>query len=146
MDARINGAWVSPERAEVRIGGSWRTIVRAEVYVGGAWKTAATFLPPVTLALSTQVVSGFAFGGTVYTNNVTVTPSGGQAPYTYAWARVSGDGAVENPAAATTNFSDTPGFGNTTEGYFICTVTDALGNVAVSDQVQATFVDYGGFS
>jgi len=146
MDVRLNGAWVSPERAEVRIAGQWRTIIRAEAYVGGAWKTAAMFLPPLTLSLSTQVVSGFASSGTVYTNAVTVTPSGGQAPYSYAWSRVSGAGTVANAAAATTNFTDTPGWGNTTEGYFICTVTDALGNVAVSEQVQATFVDYGSFS
>lgn len=145
MDARINGAWVSPGRAETRIAGQWRTITRAECYVDGAWKTAATFLPPVTLALSTTLVTGFAFGGTVYTSNVTVTPSGGQAPYTYAWARTSGAGTVANAAAATTNFYDTPGAGNSSTGIFVCTVTDALGNVAVSDGVQANFDDYGGF-
>lgn len=145
MDARINGAWVSPDRAEVRVGGAWRTVTRAEAYIGGAWVTIATFLPPVTLSLSTTLVTGFAFGGTVYTGNVTVTPSGGQAPYTYAWSRVSGSGTVANAAAATTNFYDNPGAGNSTDGIFVCTVTDALGNVAVSEGVQAYFDDYGGF-
>lgn len=146
MDVRLNGAWVSPERAEVRIAGQWRTIIRAEIFTGGEWEQSASFLPPLTLSLSTQVVSGFAFSGTVYTNAVTVTPSGGQTPYSYAWSRVSGAGTVANAAAATTNFTDAPGWGNTTEGYFICTVSDALGNVAASEQVQATFVDYGSFS
>lgn len=143
MDVRINGAWVSPERAEVRVGSAWRTVTRAEAYVGGVWKQVATFLPPVTLALSTTTVTGFAFSGTVYTNNVTVTPSGGQAPYTYAWARASGSGTVANAVAATTNFYDTPGDGNSTTGAFVCTVTDSLGNVAVSGEVQAFFDDYG---
>ena len=146
MDVRINGAWVSPSRAQVRIGNAWRTVTRAQAYIGGAWRTIATFTPPLTLSLSATSVSGFSFGGTVFTNNVTVTPSGGQAPYTYAWVLSSGDGEISYPTAATTNFYDTPGIEVTTSGQFICTVTNALGSIAVSDPVTATFFDYGGAS
>lgn len=85
---------------------------------------------------------------TATTGNVTVTPSGGTAPYTYVWTRVSSSHPTTNPtatspAAATTAFMQT----NMTpsENYtslWLCTVTDSAvpANTATCN-VTAVFVD-----
>jgi hypothetical protein len=60
------------------------------------------------------------------TSSVTVTPSGGVAPYTYAWTKVSGDTVtIDSPAAATTTFTGTPPENSTLSGTYKCTVTDS---------------------
>lgn len=90
---------------------------------------------------------GSCFGtGTSTTNSVTVTASGGTAPYSYAWTRVTSDHptndpTANSPAAATTTFTQT-NIG-VAEGYtatFRCTVTDANTNTATCD-VDCTFLD-----
>lgn len=64
---------------------------------------------------------------------VTVTPSGGTAPYGYAWAKVSGDTLTVGAAsAATTSFSGTPEFNSSLSAVYRCTVTD---NVAATASV-----------
>lgn len=71
--------------------------------------------------------------GALTTNQVTVTPSGGTAPYTYAWAKVSGDTVTINAAtAATTDFTGTPATNETLAGEYRCTVTD---NVAATASI-----------
>jgi len=68
--------------------------------------------------------------GTLVTNSVTVTASGGTAPYTYAWARVSGDVVtITSSTAASTTFSGAPAINETLTGEYRCTVTD---NVAAT--------------
>lgn len=63
--------------------------------------------------------------GTLTTTQVSVTPSGGTAPYTYAWAKVTGDTvSINAPTAATTDFSGTPASNETLAGEYRCTVTD----------------------
>jgi hypothetical protein len=65
---------------------------------------------------------------TVTSNSVTVTPSGGTAPYTYAWTRLSGDSAVaaNSPTTATTTFSANVPKWDSREATMQCTVTDSL--------------------
>ena len=78
--------------------------------------------------INTYTASGERAGpGSVTTNSVTVTPSGGTGPYTYAWANVEGDTAtVNSPTSATTTFTHTLTLVSPTKsGQYECTVTDA---------------------
>lgn len=70
------------------------------------------------------------------TNSVTVTPSGGTAPYSYAWAKDSGDTISANsPTAATTSFTGSTADGETASAVFTCTVTDNVGAKAYTSVV-----------
>lgn len=63
------------------------------------------------------------------TSSVTVTPSGGTAPYSYLWAKVSGDDFdIGAPTSATTAFSGAPEFNSDLSGVYRCTVTDDAGS------------------
>jgi len=61
------------------------------------------------------------------TASVTVTPSGGVSPYTYAWTLLSGSTlTVNSPSAATTTFSKTGMIsGDSYDATYRCTVTDS---------------------
>jgi hypothetical protein len=91
-------------------------------------------------------VNGFSAGtGTVTTAVDTITPSGGTAPYTYAWAVVSYEAGVSPtataPAAAATAFTQTGvAPGEILLAVFRCTVTDSAANTTTVD-VNARFVD-----
>jgi hypothetical protein len=88
---------------------------------------------------------GFSNTGTITTNTVTATPSGGTGPYTYAWTLISHDGPV-NPTAtsaatAATAFTQTAvGPGEIYSAVFRCTVTDSLAATATAD-CTAHFAD-----
>jgi hypothetical protein len=79
---------------------------------------------------------------TITTNSSTATPTGGTAPYTYLWQAATyneGAIAITTPTAATTTFRRTGCFsGDVYIGDFFCTVTDALGVVAVTNIVNVT--------
>lgn len=85
--------------------------------------------------------------GTATTNTVTVTPSGGTAPYTYAWTLLESDGAVEPtataPASATTAFVQTSmSPGNIYSSEWRCTVTDSsTPALTATCDVTARFAD-----
>lgn len=81
------------------------------------------------------------------TNTVTITPSGGQAPYTYAWVRLSGSttDAISSTTAQTVSWSRTNAVsGNPNlSAVWQCTVTDAASQTAqvsvnVSTQHEGT--------
>lgn len=83
----------------------------------------------------------FNIGGscTASTGSVTCTVSGGQGPYSYAWAYISGTAAaVGSPSSNTTTFSRSLGNG-LYNGTYRCTVTDALSNTAFVDVNVQTF-------
>lgn len=66
-------------------------------------------------------------GATITTTSVTITPTGGTGPYTYAWAKQSGDDVtIDAAAAATTTFSKTGVAGQYFNGTYCCTVTDSV--------------------
>lgn len=73
--------------------------------------------------------------GTVTSDNMTATPSGGTAPYTYSWAKVGGAGSPSFSAAtsATTNVGLTVNASAERTLIIRCTVTDNAAAVAYRD-------------
>jgi len=142
----IGGAWRTLTRGEAYIGGKWRTLTHGEMSLDDAWPQVLSFVPPLSVSISPPSVSGTAFPSkpitaTATTPFVTATPSGGKAPYTYAWVVASHDGtppAISNPNSASTNFSKSVPANAEQEAVFTLTVTDALGKTA-SASIAATF-------
>lgn len=85
--------------------------------------------------------SAFAIGLgpiTLTTNTVTASPTGGVAPYTYAWTLTGASGPTltpTNPSGATTAFTAHVGAGATALATGICTVTDSIGDVGIGSCV-----------
>ena len=75
--------------------------------------------------------------GTVATDPITATPSGGTPGYTYAWVYSGGDGSVTpvSPTSATTTFNATVASGDDKIAYYTCNVTDSASNMASSNTV-----------
>lgn len=134
MRARIGGSFEDIESGVVRVGNVWKTLSSVRVYEGGAWKEGKAFIPALSLAISPPTVSATRSGpGVVTTALVSATPTGGRAPYTYAWTRTSGVGSATTPTSASTAFTATLGIGDDTFGDFRCTVTDDLGTTAIAN-------------
>lgn len=93
-------------------------------------------------------VFGYDSGtGTATSNSTTVTPTGGTAPYSYAWTVDSYTGGVsptvDSPTAATTAFTQTGlSSGSYTFATFVCTVTDDDGATTEAN-VTASFYSEG---
>ncbi len=120
-------------------------MVSPATFGGGGGGGGGAFDVPVD-SYSAMGGAASAFAVAISTSAVTAAPSGGTAPYTYAWAITAPDAnwSALSPTSATTQFRRTgvaPGDSETAN--FECTVTDALGAVAVSDPVQATVTNYG---
>lgn len=150
MKARIGGAWRDITSAQVRIGGTWRAITSAKAYIGGAWRDIASFIQPLSLAISPSSINRTRTEGEPFTTqNATATPTGGRGPFTYSVARVSGDTVftITAPTSATSAFS-IPGLAEGTYStVFRWTCTDADGRVDTEDltvTVNVVFDPFGG--
>lgn len=149
MRVRDGGAWRELDSGMVYVEGAWKRLVEARAYDSDAWKTVATFIPPLSAAITPSVVAGSVTGaGTATSNAATATPTGGSAPYSYSWARIGGaSGAANSPTSATTTFSKTLGNGDETSELFRCTVTDSFGTTATADIIvtfNSLFIGGGG--
>lgn len=83
----------------------------------------------------------------VTTEAVTVSVSGGQAPYTVVWDQVGSleaDWTILSPASFTTQFRRSAVFpGEAWSADFAATITDANGLTGTSDPVDAQVFNYG---
>lgn len=139
MLVRLGGAWQTITKAKIFASGSWRDIVAAKIYAGGAWVDAANFTPSgsggggsgtLSLSVSPNPCQGTSTGSTVTTSYCTVTPSGGKAPFTYAWSITSGSCSINYPTQAFTSFTKT--------GVALHTEADAVAKCVVTDSLGAT--------
>lgn len=132
-----------------------RTIKRRKVVDtdGTTIRTVATYSPAMTVSASPSSASGIVSSGspaTVITDTVTMIPTGGTGPYTYAWTNLVNGGGTASSASPANSASAVfvkpavdPGVAidDTLRG----TVTDALGQTATVD-VLASFLNTGDFS
>lgn len=143
---RLGGAWTPLTGGKVYAGSAWRTLVAIKVYASGAWRDVANFTSapstdpgtpgPTTFSVTASPPFLDASSPTSPVGgSVTVTPTGGLAPYTYNW---SSSAAISRPHSATTTISKTLPFGGDFEGIATCVVTDSLGT-AVGVTVDLSF-------
>lgn len=135
MKVRVGGAWKDITGASVRVGGSWRRLQAIKVYSDAAWRDVATFSSPLTLALSSSLVTKTGTNATVTTGNVLATPTGGQGPFTYAWVKQSGGNiTATNSSSAQSGFRATNmAIDEQRTAVFRCTCTDAFGASDTAD-------------
>lgn len=132
-----NSAWHSLSTLYAYRSGAWQRLKTLKVYSGGAWRLIGKFVPPVTVSAYPAGVGGMSYTNTsviVGSNPTTATPSGGLAPYTYSWAKVSGDAiTASQPSNATTDFGGTVAVNMTATAIFRVTCTDSIGQTATAD-------------
>ena len=144
MKVRISDVSHSVTGGLVAVAGASKAITRVLVGVVGATKNAEIFAPPMSVSVSPASVSGFRYGsGNCYTDTTTATPTGGSAPYTYAWVKTEGFGAAVAPSSSATSFVQYLTAEDSEYGVFQVTVTDAHGFTA-SASVYAYFTSFAG--
>ena len=119
--------------AKAFIGGAWRTLTVGKVYKGGAWQSAASFVLPMSVAITPNPAFGRGTGY-VTSNTITATPTGGLAPFTYSWTVVSSAPrlvTINSPAtASTTATADVSG--GDVNFTLQCVATDSLGTAVTA--------------
>lgn len=132
-----NASWHPLQTLQVYRNGAWRRLKTLKVYSGGAWRLIGNFMPPLSVSAYPTGVGGVGYTNTsviVGSNPTTATPAGGLAPYTYNWAKVSGDAiTASQPNSATTDFGGTVAVNTTASAIFRVTCTDSSGRTATAD-------------
>lgn len=139
--AKAPSGLVEVKRLRAFHAGALRLIRSLRVMDSGTLRLVGSFIAPLSVSVAPETVSGRATSGLATTNTATATPSGGQAPYSYAWSLVSNSGlgtpVPTNSTGATTAFRGSVN----SEAVFRVTVTDALGSQAEAT-VYASFQSY----
>lgn len=137
LKVATGGAERPASEAFIYIAGAKKRVTRIDAWNGSAWKVVQAFVLPLTLsrAPSGTITTDKVFDlELVISKSITVTPSGGLAPYTYAWTILSGAGVYAAvPTKATTTLRKTMSLGQSVSGSARCTVTDSLGTPASID-------------
>lgn len=128
MKIKINGIDRSVRAGRIFIGNQLRNIISIQIMDNGVLKRVASFVEPLTASINPQSVTGI--GSNVFvTPLVTVTPTGGRAPFSYQWSILQFSGSVSpfirTPNSASTQFQSTVENQTAT---FQCIVTDSIGN------------------
>lgn len=143
MKVNVGGTLKTVVSAKINVGGTLKQVTKVRHNVGGTIKAGALFTLPLSATASDYNPTGWRSGtGNVTTSAVTITSTGGYAPYTYAWSRTAGNGSAGNATSASTTFSDyvIAGWaGNDTIGTFQCVVTDAHSQTVTVSGIEATF-------
>lgn len=140
LNVGVGGAWKPATALFVGVAGAWKNVQTAYVGVAGVWQAVFVYF---SLVASPSSVSGHRTGtGGVDTASTTATATGGTAPITYAWSRLtdSGDNMTASaPTAATTLFgAASVTTGTSATSTWQCVGTDANGFTATSNVVTAT--------
>ena len=92
---------------------------------------------PLVISVSPSSVTGSRFNPGPVSATATISASGGAAPYTYGWSRVTGSRISESGAQVGT-FSATLGWGENLTETYAATVTDSVG-ASATQNVSITF-------
>jgi len=149
FNMKVSGTWQTLTKGYVKIAGTWQQIQSAWVKVAGTWQQVYVwFTASVSDSTPSGSNSGAAPSGSVTSNTTTVTPSGGTAPYTYAWTingspATSGPFTCTAPTGATTAWNATVGALDADKNeVWKCTVTDDDANTTeINVTVTLTWTD-----
>lgn len=133
IEFRVAGAIKTPSAIEVKVGGQVRTIKLIEAQTSGGPKV--IYRVPEEESFTVSLNSEAIDTGKWYITgeHITATPSGGSAPFTYAWSWTyngSGSLSVYESATASPRFMQYNGDPNDPVSPFSVTVTDANGVTA----------------
>ena len=144
MKVNVGGSLKTVTAIKFNPGTGLKNVSRIKANIAGSLKAAGSFILPLSLSVNSDAPFGRTFGSNPVTTFIatTVTPTGGLAPFTYSWARLSGTGTPTSPVSANTYFVETVADYDTETGVFRCTVTDVLGSTAFTD-ITATFNNLG---
>lgn len=142
LKLRVAGLLKTAQTFYVVNGGVLRRAKTKKVMQGGFLRV-VNFTAPLTVAISPASFDKIGSTSTLSTSTHTATPTGGLAPYTYAWTVVSFDGSpsptISAPTSAATVFTQTNlALEQIVTATFRVTVTDSLGTTAQSN-VTGTF-------
>lgn len=134
------GSWRNPANIRLARNGGWYAPSNIFVKSNGQWVKVWPTNMPLSMTLSHTEIYGYSPStGTIYTENVTATPTGGTGSYTYTWTRISGLSTVHVSAGTSTVsfYSSFSSYG-TRYATFRCTISDGVSSVYRDVYVEIT--------
>lgn len=145
MNIRINGSWKELTSGNIYTNDGWKDITRGNLRIADTWKDLGTLTSDLTASALPPSPSGARSGsGSVTTGVCTVTPNGGQSPYSYQWSALGGGVTINSANAASTTFTAIIANSEEKTSAVSCIVTDAFGATATA-AATATFVSFPTF-